>query len=370
MLVTHYQFKVYMTKLYALFISLALFGATAFVLARLDRPEATGPRPSPGKPALLSPEEIFPEESIAAEEIKAVPAEKTSNSMPAPNKPVTVPVSNPPAAQPKIEPKSALGAETKIEAELKAVPPPAIKTPAPEISAPPPLTVVAPGTEAAGALTASGVVSWTNTHRAKAGLASLSANAALARMADAKARDMIDKGYFAHVSPAGVGIEDLAGQAGYAYLLVGENLALGNFKTDQALVQGWMDSPGHRANILRAQFTEIGVAVIPGTHKGLPVWYAVQEFGKPRSDCPWPDGNTKAQIDSIQSQAEKQAGDIQAKQKELVSLSKNNIPEYNRQVAAYNELVNAYNILAAELKKLVEEYNFQVGELNACTRGG
>lgn len=240
-------------------------------------------------------------------------------------------------------------------------------TPAPQVAAPPPLKIITSG-EAIATLSASGVVSLTNQHRAAAGLAPLTFNSTLTNMALVKAQDMIGKGYFAHVSPSGVGVSDLARQVGYAYLLIGENLALGNFKNDSVLVQGWMDSPGHRANILKPQFTEIGVAVIEGTHDGTHVWYAVQEFGLPRSACPFPDESLKTQIVLQEAAVDEKFETLQTKQQELQKLADTNVPEYNQQVPIYNQLVNSYNALVAEARLLVEAYNGQVRALNECMR--
>ena len=68
---------------------------------------------------------------------------------------------------------------------------------------------------------------------------------------------------------------------------------MGNFKNDQDLVSAWLNSPGHRANILNTRFTEIGTAVLKGFYEGREVWMAVQEFGLPLSSCPNPDSKVK-----------------------------------------------------------------------------
>ena len=151
------------------------------------------------------------------------------------------------------------------------------------ISAPTPLKGVF--NQAAGQLTAGGVLAETNRHRSENSLSSLAGNTALDRAAVNKLEDMQRNQYFEHVSPAGVGPADLVSAVGYAYLRVGENLALGNFASDAALVQAWMDSPGHRANILSPGFTEIGLAVGPGIFEGERTWFAVQTFALPASAC-------------------------------------------------------------------------------------
>jgi uncharacterized protein YkwD len=73
---------------------------------------------------------------------------------------------------------------------------------------------------------------------------------------------MLDKHYFSHVSPDGVAPWNRVDQRGYYYREVGENLALG-YRSADSVVDGWMHSPGHRANVLGARFREVGVAVSP-----------------------------------------------------------------------------------------------------------
>ncbi|MFV9506489.1 MAG: CAP domain-containing protein, partial [Oscillochloridaceae bacterium umkhey_bin13] len=71
-------------------------------------------------------------------------------------------------------------------------------------------------------------------------------------------QDMAQRGYFSHFSPEGRDPSDRVDATGYQWQMVGENIASG-YRTPQEVVAGWMDSPGHRANILRCEFTEIGI---------------------------------------------------------------------------------------------------------------
>ncbi|HYC34592.1 MAG TPA: CAP domain-containing protein, partial [Candidatus Paceibacterota bacterium] len=137
-----------------------------------------------------------------------------------------------------------------------------------------------------GNLTVSVIVTETNNQRKANGLSELGVNELLTRAAQMKLDDMFKNQYFEHESPDGKGPGEVAEAAGYRFLTVGENLALGSFADEKDLVQAWMDSPGHRANILGTQFTEIGIAAKKGMFKGEEVWIAVQEFGKPLSACP------------------------------------------------------------------------------------
>lgn len=139
----------------------------------------------------------------------------------------------------------------------------------------------APSTQSAE-LTSAGVIKLVNEARAKQGLAPLTENQKLSTSAKMKAEDMLKNQYFAHNSPSGTTPSYLADSAGYVYSSFGENLAYGNFKNNDALMNGWMNSSGHKANILNPSYTEIGVSVIKGKYNGREVWMAVQHFGKPR----------------------------------------------------------------------------------------
>ena len=99
-----------------------------------------------------------------------------------------------------------------------------------EISTPLPLRAKEEALESF--LTQSGVIQWTNIQRKNFGLPALKENSKLNLSAKKKAQDMIARQYFAHSSPSGEGVTDLAAAAGYEYIALGENLALGNFEND------------------------------------------------------------------------------------------------------------------------------------------
>lgn len=146
-------------------------------------------------------------------------------------------------------------------------------------------------------LTVSGILSETNRHRAAAGLPPLTLNSTLSRAADTKVADMFTLQYFEHEAPDGTGPAELVTTTGYDFIRVGENLALGNFASDADLVQAWMDSPGHRANILHVGYTEIGLSASSGTYEDNNAWLAVQEFALPLSACPGVDNTLRSTID-------------------------------------------------------------------------
>ena len=105
------------------------------------------------------------------------------------------------------------------------------------------------------------VVRLVNEIRAENGLQPLKANWELSRVARYKSQDMLDKGYFSHTSPTYGSPFQMMKAFGISYRTAGENIAMG-YSTPQAVVDGWMNSSGHRANILNASYTQIGVGYV------------------------------------------------------------------------------------------------------------
>lgn len=105
------------------------------------------------------------------------------------------------------------------------------------------------------------VVRLVNEQRAKSGLGALTLNSELSNIARIKSQDMLDNNYFSHTSPNFGSTFTLLGKYGISYRTAGENIAMG-YATPQAVVTGWMNSPGHRANILNASYTKIGVGYV------------------------------------------------------------------------------------------------------------
>lgn len=120
------------------------------------------------------------------------------------------------------------------------------------------------------------VVNIVNQERAKEGLAPLTLNAKLANVAEVKAEDMRDKNYFSHTSPTYGSPFDMMKQFGITYTAAGENIAKGQ-KTPQDVMTAWMNSSGHRANIMNSNYTQIGVGYVTDSN-GTTYW--VQEFIK------------------------------------------------------------------------------------------
>lgn len=210
------------------------------------------------------------------------------------------------------------------------------------------------------------ILYWTNWQREQQGEQPLAENNTLDAAALTKTKDMFAKQYFEHTSPTGVGIEQLEDNAGYAYIVIGENLAEGTFKTGQEIVTAWMHSPGHRANILKPSYQEIGIAVMQGQYQGRMVWMAVQEFGTPLSQCPEPSDATKTAISTDQDQIHTLENEANSLKTTLDSMDQHD-PSYNQTVSQYNGLADSINTLSTTLQGLVNTYNAQVESFNSCT---
>jgi uncharacterized protein YkwD len=218
-------------------------------------------------------------------------------------------------------------------------------------------------------LSRSGVINRTNAQRQEYGLLPLKESSQLDYSAEIKVEDMFARQYFEHISLTQVGVDGLAKEAGYEYILIGENLAMGNFENNEKLVEAWMNSEGHRENILNSKFQEIGVAVMEGLYNGEKIWMAVQHFALPISYCPKPNESLRFEIESGQSQIEQ----IRTRMETLYAAlnkrkpkTKEGIDEYNQMVAEYNSILGQYNLLVEENRKLIDNYNNQVNLFNQC----
>lgn len=214
-------------------------------------------------------------------------------------------------------------------------------------------------------LSPEGILLETNRYRATEGIAALHSNDLLTQAAQAKLDDMFAHQYFAHLSPDGRGPANWAEDQGYEYIVIAENLALGSYEGDPGLVKAWMESPGHRANIMSKQYTEIGIAVRQGMYEGALTWMAVQEFGTPVSTCGPVNESRQTVIDFNKQQLKVWDAELKQKDAAIKRLPPNS-PDYEAQAAAYNQLVHDYNDLSNRTKKLVTDYNAEVQSYNTC----
>ncbi|MDD5551941.1 MAG: CAP domain-containing protein [Candidatus Pacebacteria bacterium] len=232
-----------------------------------------------------------------------------------------------------------------------------------------------------GVLSNDKIIKITNEYRGNENLLPLGENEILNKAAMERVEDMFKQQYFAHVSPDGKDISDTLELVHYEYAVSGENLALGYFADSKDLVDAWMASEGHRANILNSKFTEIGVAHKIGLYEGKKQYIAVQVFGKPMADCFMPDENLKEQISlekkevaALEKRLDNLKGEINLleakieennkKKKELQSLQ----AQLEEKVDYYNNLVGQLKTKQVSLQKLIIQYNDQVDTFNQCVK--
>ncbi len=122
------------------------------------------------------------------------------------------------------------------------------------------------------------VLRLTNEKRREAGLSPLKLDPTLSQAAKNKGEDMLNKDYWAHVSPDGIEPWKFFLDAGYKYRYAGENLAR-DFSDSASIVSAWMASPTHRDNILSPKYEDIGLAVVEGDLAGTDTTIVVQLFG-------------------------------------------------------------------------------------------
>jgi uncharacterized protein YkwD len=210
------------------------------------------------------------------------------------------------------------------------------------------------------------IIDATNNERVKAGLLPLAVNTKLNASAKIKVEDMINRQYFEHAAPTGENVSDLGQRVEYNYVIMGENLAMGNFISAEDLVKAWMDSPGHRENIMSLNYQDIGVFAMKGMYQGREVWFAVQHFGTTRNACPVINQTLKNSIDTLNASLKKRDAQISALRIKIEAEDHPDGDEYRRMIAEFNRLVKEYNTELAASQKLITQYNAQVVAFNNC----
>ncbi len=133
----------------------------------------------------------------------------------------------------------------------------------------------------------------TNSQRIADNLNILKNNPLLDEAATLKAQDMVKNQYFAHVSPTGKEPWYWFEQVGYEYAYAGENLAI-DFSDSKDVTQAWMNSPTHRANLMKSTYTEVGTGIATGTFDGRDTVFVAQLYANPKT----------AVTDRVQAQTE------------------------------------------------------------------
>lgn len=143
------------------------------------------------------------------------------------------------------------------------------------------MVVVSPATiTEASAITTGTVINLANDARVAGGLSELKPNSLLSSAAQSKANDMLARQYFAHNTPTGETPWTFIKASGYSYVTAGENLAI-DFTEAESVQTAWMNSPGHKANIMNKAFQEIGIGIAKGMYNGHETTIVVQMFGTP-----------------------------------------------------------------------------------------
>lgn len=181
-----------------------------------------------------------------------------------------------PSASPSASRSASPSASPSKKASPSRTPSAAKKSVAPARRSAPPAKASPSATEtpAAATTTVAQVVELVNKERATAGCGPLTEDAQLEKAAQAHSDDMAARNFFEHTNPDGADPGQRITAAGYRWSTYGENIAQGQ-QTPQAVMESWMNSPGHRANILNCSFKNIGVGVHKGS--GGPWW--TQDFG-------------------------------------------------------------------------------------------
>jgi uncharacterized protein YkwD len=218
------------------------------------------------------------------------------------------------------------------------------------------------------ALNAKNITYFVNKERTQRGLKALKTNSKLIQSARTKAADMIVYNYFAHASPVDSkkDFSYFIDKQSYVFIRVSENLAMGEFTSADDVVNAWMKSPGHAANILFPDYRDTGVSVqVKPNPKGGSDIIIVQHFGVPKNTCPSISDEITTSLQSIESQAKsakEKADELKARiDKEQTKLSENDLDEligmYNTTIRSYNSLVGKFTMITEQYNKAAETYN-------------
>ena len=161
---------------------------------------------------------------------------------------------------------------------------------------------------------------------------------------------------------------DLIQEAGYQFLAIGENLALGTYNSEQSIVDSWIDSPPHHQVLISPYFEEIAVGLKQGVFDGQKVWVVVQHFGRSGEVCNAvaPEQSVKQRINTQSAQLRAWEQEIQEKQAVLRKYAPSYGVEYNQVARENDALVQQYNALLQETQQEIETYTRQIKAYNDC----
>ncbi|ONH29750.1 CAP domain-containing protein [Pseudofrankia asymbiotica] len=235
----------------------------------------------------VEPEPVAPVPTARQPRAPGRPAPAAPPDRRAPRAPATTPAGPPRPVPPRPAPS---------RSPAPAPPPRPARPPSPPAAGPPPMPPMPPTPSSPGRRAEPGppwapvspgeadrlaeVIMLTNLQREQHGLRPLTPEPRLAIAAAAHSADMARRHFFDHSSPEGRQVSDRVEAAGYQYATVAENIAAGQ-RTPMEVVAGWMNSPGHRRNILLPEITEIGVGY--AVSDDVYGCYWTQVFGAPRT---------------------------------------------------------------------------------------
>jgi uncharacterized protein YkwD len=245
-------------------------------------------------------------------------------------------------------------------------------------------------------LTKDAIIKVGNDVRASHGLAPLAEHHLLNKVAEERLHDMFQKQYIGHVSPSGEQASDHAQRLGYHYKIIAENIASGYFLNNQKVIDGWMQSPGHRQNMLSPDIREIGAAIDKGQYQGANTWIAVQIFGlqslpvSMKKRCIPPPQDLYAELESRNTEVSNLEGRLSRFKQELdqeissIEADRRYVGNYsqavnnlNIRISSYNEKSAWYNNSLADLmaqrailKSMAEDYNKRVQAYRDCENAG
>jgi len=220
----------------------------------------------------------------------------------------------------------------------------------------------------------SGLLDGTNSQRASNGLGGLNLNSQLDNAAQAKANDMAARDYWSHNTPDGQTPWTFMSAAGYNYATAGENLAYG-FNSSSDTITGWMNSPGHRANILNSSYVDVGfgIANSPNYQGTGPETVVVAMYASPAGGSTPPPASTPADSQpaaAASSSPAASSGSSEPSTPAADSSQPTDSSQSDTQPAANNQSSDSPAVTTnAPLKPVTESKSSHVSELQVLTAG-
>lgn len=189
-------------------------------------------------------------------------------------------------------------------------------------------------------------------------------DATLDVLAQEKLDDMFARNYFSHKDPNGLGTAVAAKNAGYRFTVLGENLAMGSYDDIEMLVDAWMESSGHRKNLLDDRFTNTGIASGIGEFNGEETFIAVQIFARPHGACKNPSAEIAAYIARGETYTKNIAALMSVYATSMGGASNGSVRALTNQVSVL------MTVFLRSLDEKIKEYDNQIAEFEACMGEG